>query len=90
MIAAHPVSDPRVLGSVARGEDTQASDLDIVVRRRDGLNGFALAGRCADLSELSGVPVAVQTTAMTVLVSKRPGCRRSSPFLEWRSPWLQT
>lgn len=31
VISNYPVSNPRVFGSVARGEDTLASDLDILV-----------------------------------------------------------
>lgn len=31
IIARYPVSNPRIFGSVARGEDTEDSDLDILV-----------------------------------------------------------
>ncbi|HEV7416015.1 MAG TPA: nucleotidyltransferase domain-containing protein [Tianweitania sediminis] len=31
ILAKYPVSNPRVFGSVARGEDTEGSDLDILV-----------------------------------------------------------
>ena len=34
IIARYPVSNPRIFGSAARGEDTEGSDLDILVERR--------------------------------------------------------
>ncbi|MEO3999009.1 nucleotidyltransferase domain-containing protein [Mesorhizobium sp. CAU 1732] len=33
IIARYPVSNPRVFGSVARGEDVEGSDVDILVER---------------------------------------------------------
>ncbi|MAU94632.1 MAG: nucleotidyltransferase [Fulvimarina sp.] len=32
ILSRYPVSNPRIFGSVARGEDTEASDLDILVK----------------------------------------------------------
>ena len=32
ILGRYPVSNPRVFGSVARGEDTEESDLDIIVQ----------------------------------------------------------
>lgn len=61
VMAAYPVSNPRVFGSVARGEDTEASDLDILVQRGEGLDYFALARLCTALSDLTGVTVDVRT-----------------------------
>lgn len=36
IILAHDVVNPRVFGSVARGEDTEQSDLDVLVDPVDG------------------------------------------------------
>lgn len=50
--------NPRVFGSVARGEDSPTSDLDLLVDLGDvGL--FAAAGLAVELSELLGVRVDV-------------------------------
>ena len=43
IIAKYPVSNPRVFGSVARGEDIEGSDIDIVVDTNAPLSYFDLA-----------------------------------------------
>lgn len=57
--------NPRVFGSVARGEDTEASDLDILVDdpKSHRLNLFALGGMNYDISSLIGCPVNVVLSA---------------------------
>ena len=37
ILARYPVSNPRVFGSVARGEDTEGSDLDLMVEPVTGV-----------------------------------------------------
>ncbi|PSJ65867.1 nucleotidyltransferase [Mesorhizobium ephedrae] len=62
IIARYPVSNPRVFGSVARGEDVDGSDLDILVDGRHGETTFVhLDGLQSDISELLGVPVDIMT-----------------------------
>lgn len=39
IVSSHHATNPRVFGSAVRGEDTEASDLDILV---DGLAGLSL------------------------------------------------
>jgi len=51
--------DPRVFGSVARGEDTVDSDVDLIVRFDPGASIFDLVGLATDLGELLGVRVDV-------------------------------
>lgn len=41
IIARYPVSNPRVFGSVARGEDREESDIDILVEPEFGVTTFA-------------------------------------------------
>lgn len=43
IIARYPVSNPRVFGSVARGEDVEGSDLDILVDHDGRVSTFDLA-----------------------------------------------
>lgn len=54
LAAAHRARDMRVVGSVARGEDTFDSDVDLVVRFDDGADVFDQAGLVLDLEALLG------------------------------------
>jgi uncharacterized protein len=49
----------RVFGSVARGEDTEASDVDLLVDLDEGVGLVALAGLQRELGDLLGVGVDV-------------------------------
>lgn len=51
------VSNPRIFGSVARGEDTETSDLDLLVDVAVGASLFDLAGTTIALEDLLGVRV---------------------------------
>lgn len=53
----------RVFGSVARGEDTASSDVDLLVDLDEGVSLVALAGLKRELSELLGVNVDVVPAA---------------------------
>jgi predicted nucleotidyltransferase len=55
----HGVTDIRVFGSVARGEERDDSDLDLLVRLPDGASLFTLARFRHDLEELLRVSVDV-------------------------------
>ena len=57
VLARFPVSNPRVFGSVARGEDVEGSDLDILVDAEPGLNYFDLAEMEITLRAVAGCPV---------------------------------
>jgi predicted nucleotidyltransferase len=47
----------RVFGSVARGENTENSDVDLLIRPRHGCSLFDLGGFLEDLQELLGCRV---------------------------------
>jgi len=49
----------RVFGSVARGDEHQGSDIDLLVDVDDGVGLVALAGVARELSDLLGAPVDV-------------------------------
>jgi len=53
--------DVRVFGSVARGDNSAASDVDILVTTRPGCSLFDLGGLLEDLQELLGCPVDLVT-----------------------------
>ena len=57
IVARYPVGNPRLFGSVARGEDADTSDVDLLVDARDGTTLFDLAGLQAELESLLGVRV---------------------------------
>ncbi len=53
--------NPRVFGSVARGEDVEGSDLDILVDTVPAATLFDLGGLFEDLKATLGVPVDLVT-----------------------------
>ncbi|HWE97876.1 MAG TPA: nucleotidyltransferase family protein [Tepidisphaeraceae bacterium] len=59
-IARHyGASDVRIFGSVARGDTTESSDLDLVVRFEPGRSLFDQGGLLMDLRDLLGIDVDV-------------------------------
>jgi uncharacterized protein len=61
ILERYPVSNPRIFGSTARGEDTERSDLDILIEAGPSLSGFDLARLELQLEALLGVRVDVRT-----------------------------
>jgi len=55
-------ANPRVFGSVARGEDGPDSDLDILVDALPGTTLFDLGGLLEELQDLLGVKVDLVTS----------------------------
>lgn len=55
------VANLRVFGSALRGEDTDGSDLDLLVEPLPGATLFDLGGLQDELQQLLGVPVDVVT-----------------------------
>ncbi len=58
----YPVTNPRIFGSVARGEDTEESDLDVLVERAGRLTYFDLAELEQELRDLMGIRIDVRTS----------------------------
>jgi predicted nucleotidyltransferase len=50
-------ADVRVFGSVARGDNTETSDVDILIKLRSGCSLFDLGGLLEDLQDLLGCTV---------------------------------
>ncbi|WP_410951739.1 nucleotidyltransferase family protein [Pseudomonas sp. S1(2024)] len=59
MAEAHRFSKIRVFGSVARGEETELSDVDFVVDPNEDANLFDLGGLVMELEEFLGTPTDV-------------------------------
>ena len=79
VVARHGLSNPRVFGSVARGEDAVDSDLDILIDVGPGVGLLTLARCERDLEALLGVRVDLvpaddlkPAVASSVLAEARP------------------
>ena len=62
VVEAHQAHNPRVFGSVLRGEDGEGSDIDLLVDTVQGMTLFDVAARELALETLLGVPVHVVTS----------------------------
>lgn len=62
VVEAHQARNPRVFGSVARGDDTEYSDLDLLVDTTGATSLFDIAAIELELERLMGVPVHVSTS----------------------------
>lgn len=62
LFARYPIKKAWVFGSVARGDDTPNSDLDVLVALRDGAQFDDYLDLADELGELLGCPVDVVTT----------------------------
>lgn len=61
IVERHKCCNPRIFGSVIRGEDTEESDLDLLVDLLPDTTLFNIGGLQNDLIELLGVRVQVVT-----------------------------
>jgi predicted nucleotidyltransferase len=61
VVEAHQARNPRVFGSVARGDDTDTSDLDLLVDTTESTSLFDIAAIELELERLMGIPVHVTT-----------------------------
>jgi predicted nucleotidyltransferase len=61
VVAAHRACNPRVFGSVARGDDTGESDLDLLVDPAPDMSMFDIGAIRHELRQLLGVRVDVVT-----------------------------
>jgi uncharacterized protein len=57
----YPIRELGIFGSFARGEQTETSDLDIIVALDDGIGLIGLTGLRHDLSDALGVKVDLVT-----------------------------
>lgn len=61
-ISRYPVANPRVFGSVSRGEDTEESDLDILVDALPECSLFHLGGLYEELTHGLGINISLCTS----------------------------
>jgi predicted nucleotidyltransferase len=62
VVEAHQARNPRVFGSVARGEDTEQSDLDLLVDTTGVTSLFDIAAIELELERLMCIPIHVTTS----------------------------
>jgi predicted nucleotidyltransferase len=62
VVVAHQARNPRVFGSVARGDDSEQSDLDLLFDTTGGTRLFDIAAIELELERLLGVSVHVTTS----------------------------
>jgi predicted nucleotidyltransferase len=60
-VSAHRASNPRVFGSVVHGDDTEGSDLDLLIDPTPDTTLFDIGAIRHELLQLLGVPVDVLT-----------------------------
>jgi predicted nucleotidyltransferase len=79
VVEAHRARNPRVFGSVLSGEDTEQSDLDILVDAAPGATLLDIGAIRYELERLLGIPVDVLTPGAlpekfraTVIAQARP------------------
>ena len=76
IISRYPVRNPRIFGSVARGEDTEESDVDILVDRIGPLSYFDIFRLEDEIKSVLGCEVEVFTMLKPhVAVSVAPELR---------------
>ncbi|MBN9610600.1 MAG: nucleotidyltransferase [Actinobacteria bacterium 69-20] len=61
IVLAHRATNPRVFGSVARNDDTDGSDLDLLVDPTEETTLLDIGAMRQELLDLLGVPVDVVT-----------------------------
>ena len=61
IVAAHRGLNPRVFGSVLRDEDTENSDLDLLIDAADGFSLFDMAAIAMAIEDLTQTKVDVKT-----------------------------
>jgi uncharacterized protein len=61
VVEANKGANPRVFGSVARGDDTEESDLDLLVESEPGMTLFNIGAIRHEVATLIGAPVDVVT-----------------------------
>jgi predicted nucleotidyltransferase len=64
VLARFRLSNPRIFGSTARGEDVEGSDLDILIDAPPGTSLYDLAGAEIELEAILGCKVDVLTSGL--------------------------
>ena len=80
LIAKHGALYPRIFGSVARGESTPESDIDLLVKMEEGRSLLDLTALKLDLNDLLGVTVDVVSEDGLYWLLRRPILKEAKPL----------
>jgi predicted nucleotidyltransferase len=80
LAARFRAANPRVFGSVVRGEDLDGSDLDLLVDALPGATLFDLGGLQIELEEMLGVPIDLVTPGDLPLKFRRQVLEEARPL----------
>lgn len=80
IVERHHAKNPRIFGSVLHGQDTDDSDLDILIDTTEETSLFDVGAIRTELTELLGVEVDVLTPdqSRNVDTQKYKGCRQTA------------
>ncbi|MHC1730209.1 MAG: nucleotidyltransferase family protein [Syntrophobacteraceae bacterium] len=78
--AKHGARNVRIFGSVARSEDVEDSDIDLLVDFEDNRSLFDQGGLCLDLQELLGCKVHVVTEGSLYWLIRRRILKEARPL----------
>ncbi len=80
LVAKHGALNPRIFGSVARGEAGHESDIDLLVKMEEGRSLLDLSALVLDLQELLGVKVDVVSEDGLYWLLRRRILKEASPL----------
>ncbi len=80
LVARHGLRNGRVFGSMARGDDDDTSDVDLLVDVPPGISGFALGALQMDAQEMLGRHVDVATEAALHSMVREQVLREAQPL----------
>ena len=80
IVMAHRATNPRVFGSVLRGDDTDQSDIDLLVDPLPGATLLDLGGIQIDLEDLLGIRVDVLTPGDLPVKFRQQVLREAKPL----------
>ena len=80
LVARHGLRNGRVFGSMARGDDDDTSDVDLLVDVPPGISGFAMGALQMDAQDMLGRHVEVATEAALHPMVRERVLREAQPL----------
>ena len=80
LVARHGLRNGRVFGSMARGDDDNTSDVDLLVDVPPGISGFAIGALQMDAQDMLGRHVDIATEAALHPMVRERVLREAQPL----------
>ena len=80
LVARHGLRNGRVFGSMARGDDDDTSDVDLLVDVPPGISGFAMGALQMDAQDMLGRHVDIATEAALHPMVRERVLREAQPL----------